>query len=632
MDYKELGTEILSLVGGKDNVSGLTHCATRLRFNLKDESLAKTDVLKETPGVLGVVSNGGQYQIIIGNDVNHVYRPIMDIVKLDEGNAGGGEEEKKSIGAKVIDTITGIFTPVLPAITAAGMLKAVLALCTAFHWLDNTSQTYQIINFMADAAFYFLPILLANSAAKKFKTNPYLAMMLGGILLHPNFVSMVAASKEAGEAIRFLGMPLYNATYSSSVIPIILAVWFMSYVEPLADKVSPKAIKFFTKPLLTILVAGTATLLVIGPVGFVLSAWVADAINMLNTYASWLVPTLLGGLFPLLVMTGTHYGIIPIGINNRMTTGYDTLVYPANLCSNIAQGASSFAVGLKTKKQKVKELAFSAGITAVCGITEPALYGINMRFKTPLAAACAGGAVGGLYVGLFGVRNYAGGSPGLMTLPGYIGGDGFTDLINAVIGAAIAFAASFILTLVLFKDEKEGIDPVKNETKETTENKDQKASASLSSASIEIAAPVDGQLVKLSDVNDPTFAQAILGKGAAIIPEDNTFHSPVNGEVVMVFNTEHAIGLKSEDGAEVLIHVGLDTVNLKGKHYHALVKAGDKVKIGDPILEVDLAAVKAEGYDVVTPVLLTNSNDYADIVASASGSTKAGTSIIRAFH
>ncbi len=632
MDYKGLGTEILSLVGGKDNVSGLTHCATRLRFNLKDESLAKTDVLKETPGVLGVVSNGGQYQIIIGNDVNHVYRPIMDIVKLDEGNAGGSEEEKKSVGAKIIDTITGIFTPVLPAITAAGMLKAVLALCTAFHWLDNTSETYQIINFMADAAFYFLPILLANSAAKKFKTNPYLAMMLGGILLHPNFVSMVAASRETGEAIRFLGMPLYNATYSSSVIPIILAVWFMSYVEPLADKVSPKAIKFFTKPLLTILVAGTVTLLVIGPVGFILSAWVADAINMLNTYASWLVPTLLGGLFPLLVMTGTHYGIIPIGINNRMTTGYDTLVYPANLCSNIAQGASSFAVGLKTKKQKVKELAFSAGITAVCGITEPALYGINMRFKTPLAAACAGGAVGGLYVGLFGVRNYAGGSPGLMTLPGYIGGDGFTDLINAVIGAAIAFAASFILTLVLFKDEKEGLDPAKNDTKENTENKDQKASASLSSASIEIAAPVDGQLVKLSDVNDPTFAQAILGKGAAIIPEDNTFHSPVNGEVVMVFNTEHAIGLKSDDGAEVLIHVGLDTVNLKGKHYHALVKAGDKVKIGDPILEVDLAAVKAEGYDVVTPVLLTNSNDYADIVASASGSTKAGTSIIRAFH
>lgn len=637
MNYNELGTEILSLVGGKDNVSGLTHCATRLRFNLKDESLAQTDVLKETPGVLGVVSSGGQYQIIIGNDVNHVYRPIMDIVKLDEGKgAAPAEEEKKSIGAKLIDTITGIFTPVLPAITAAGMLKAVLALCTAFHWLDTASETYQVINFMADAAFYFLPILLANSAAKKFNTNPYLAMMLGGILLHPNFVSMVAASKETGEAIRFLGMPLYNATYSSSVIPIILAVWFMSYVEPLADKVSPKAIKFFTKPLLTILVAGSVTLLAIGPLGFILSSWIADGINLLNTYASWLVPTLLGGLFPLMVMTGTHYGIIPIGINNRMTTGYDTLVYPANLCSNIAQGASTFAVGLKTKKKKVKELAFSAGITAVCGITEPALYGINMRFKTPLAAACAGGAAGGLYVGLLGVRNYAGGSPGLMTLPGYIGGEGFGDLINAVIGACIAFAVSFVLTLVLFKDENEGLNAInnKNEEKEAKKEKkaEEKALASLSAGSVEIAAPVAGQLVKLSDVNDPTFAQEILGKGAAIVPEEDVFRSPVNGEVVMVFNTEHAIGLKSDDGAEVLIHVGLDTVNLNGEHYHALVKAGDKVRIGDPILEVDLKAVKAKGYDVVTPILLTNSGEFADIVASASGSTAAGDSIIRAFR
>lgn len=626
MNYNELGTEILSLVGDKDNVSGLTHCATRLRFNLKDESLAQTDVLKETTGVLGVVSSGGQYQIIIGNDVNHVYRPIMDILKLEEGNIEA-DGEKKSLGAKLIDTITGIFTPILPAITAAGMLKAVLALCTAFHWIDTASQTYQIINFMADAAFYFLPILLANSAAKKFNTNPYLAMMLGGILLHPNFVSMVAASKETGEAIRFLNMPLYNATYSSSVIPIILAVWFMSYVEPLADKVSPKAIKFFIKPLLTILVSGLVTLLVIGPIGFIISSLIADGINTLNTYASWLVPTVLGGLFPLMVMTGTHYGIIPIGINNRMTMGFDTLVYPANLCSNIAQGASTFAVGLKTKKKKVKELAFSAGVTAVCGITEPALYGINMRFKTPLAAACIGGAAGGLYAGLCGVRNYAGGSPGLMTLPGYIGGDGFTDLINAVIGACIAFGVSFVLTFILFKENSSE----QSEEKETNKA-DQPAFASLSAANVEISAPVAGQMVQLCDVNDPTFAQEILGKGAAIIPEENVFHSPVDGEVVMVFNTKHAIGLKSDDGAEVLIHVGLDTVNLNGEHYNSLVKAGDRVKKGDPILEVELDAIKAKGYDLVTPILLTNSNEFGDIVASGSGNTVAGASIIRAFR
>lgn len=309
---------------------------------------------------------------------------IMDVVKLEEFNSALKSEEKKGLGSKFIDTITGIFTPILPAITAAGMIKAVLSICTAFGWLQTTDSTYQVINFMADAAFYFLPVLLANSAAKKFNTNPYLAMMIGGILLHPNFVSMVTASKETGEAIRLFGLPVYNASYSSSVIPIILAVWFMSYVEPIADRISPKAIKFFTKPLITILVSGTVTLLAIGPVGFIISSWISNGINLLNSYASWLVPTLLGGLFPIFVMTGTHYGIIPIGINNRMTMGYDTLVYPANLCSNIAQGAATFAVAVKTKQENIRELAYSTGITAVCGITEPALFGVNIRFKTTI--------------------------------------------------------------------------------------------------------------------------------------------------------------------------------------------------------------------------------------------------------
>ncbi len=335
MNYQELGTKILNLVGGKENVTGLTHCATRLRFILKDDTKAQTDVLKSTPGVLGVVKNGGQYQVIIGNDVNHVYKPIAEVCDLAGAGTGKSQEpeEKKSLGERFIATITGIFTPILPAITAAGMLKAVLAVLTAFKLVSTSSDTYQVINFMADAAFYFLPILLANSAAKKFNCNPYLAMMLGGILLHPNFVNMVAASKESGEAIRLFFVPIYNASYSSSVIPIILSVWFMSLVEPIADKVSPKAIKFFTKPLITILISGAVTLWVLGPIGYIVASWIANGVNLLNTYVSWLVPLVLGGTFPLLVMTGTHYGIIPIGINNRMTTGYDTIVYPAEVAN-----------------------------------------------------------------------------------------------------------------------------------------------------------------------------------------------------------------------------------------------------------------------------------------------------------
>lgn len=628
MNYTELGQEILSLVGGQENVSDLTHCATRLRFNLRDESKAKTDQLKDTPGVLGVVQNGGQYQIIIGNDVNHVYKPIMEICHLDERTDAADEGVKKGWGSRLIDTITGIFTPVLPAITAAGMLKAVLALCTAFGWLTAADSTYQILNFMADAAFYFLPILLANSAAKKFGCNPYIAMLLGGMLLHPNFTAMVASAKETGEMISFLGLPVYAASYSSSVIPVILIVLAQSYIEPVADRISPKAIKFFTKPLITTLVTGLLGLLILGPVGYIVATWIADGINALNTYAGWLVPLVLGALFPLLVMTGTHYGIIPIGINNRMTTGFDTIVYPANLCSNIAQGASSFAVALKTKKEKVRELGWSAGITAVCGITEPALYGVNMRYKTPLIAACIGGGAGGLFVGLMGVRNYAGGSPGLMTLPGYIGERGFYDLSNACIGAAIAFAVSFAVTWFLFHDEDEGLKAAAGEDNE----KETIDSSGLGNASVQIMSPAAGELKPLSRVNDPTFAQEILGKGFAVEPSDGRFVSPVKGEVVMVFDTKHAIGLRSEDGAEILIHVGLDTVNLKGAHYQVLVKAGDAVEVGTPILTVDLDAVRGAGYEVITPVLVTNTSEFAEIVCNASGKIQAGEPAARAFR
>ena len=631
MNYQELGDKILTLVGGKENVSGLTHCATRLRFNLKGEGKAQTDALKKTPGVLGVVVSGGQYQIIIGNDVNHVYKPIAEKCSLSQNSDAKKEEgEKKSIGARLIDTITGIFTPVLPAITAAGMLKAVLSLLVAFSLVDTEASTYQVINFMADAAFYFLPILLANSAAKKFGCNPYLAMMLGGILLHPNFINMVTASQESGEAIKLFFIPIYNASYSSSVIPIILMVWFMSLVEPIADRISPKPVKFFTKPLITALVAGAVGLAVLGPIGYIIANWIATGVTLLNTYVSWLVPLILGGVFPLLVMTGTHYGIIPIGINNRMTTGFDTIVYPANLASNIAQGAATFAVAVKTKKSDIRQLASSAGITAVCGITEPALYGVNMRFKTPLISACIGGAAGGLFMGIFTVKNYGGGSPGLMTLPGYIGGDSLRDLMLACIGAAIAFVIAFIISFILYKDkEEEDTIPA---GAETPVEKTQAAAAEAvqSSGNItNICSPVKGKLAPLSSVNDPTFAEEILGKGAAVIPENGNFVSPVKGTIQTVFDTKHAIGITSDTGVELLIHVGLDTVNLKGKFYEALVKDGDAVEVGTPILKVDLDGIKKAGYDIITPVLVTNTMEYGDVIAVSDGEIMPEETIIK---
>lgn len=620
MDYNKLAEVILQNVGGSGNVSGLTHCATRLRFNLKDESKANTDTLKKTKGVMGVVSSGGQYQVIIGSDVASVYKPLNEMCEIKDNQKEVGE--KKPWYATAIDTLSGIFTPILPALTASGMLKAVLSLLVAFKLVDSGSQSYQVINFMADATFYFLPILLANSAAKKFKCNPYLAMMLGGMLLHPNFVNMVAASKESGEAIRLFMIPIYNAGYSSSVIPIILSVWFMSVVEPVADKISPKAIKFFSKPLITALVTGVVTLSVLGPLGYIISNYLADFLRSMEAYG-WLVSMVLGAVFPLLVMTGTHYAIVPVGINNRMTMGYDSLVYPNNLASNIAQGAATLAVAFKSKVEETRQLAYSAGITAVCGITEPALFGINVPKRTPLYSAMAGGAAGGLFVGLMHVKNYSGGSPGLLTLPSYIGGDSLNDLYFAIIGAAIAFAVAFAISYVLYKDPKEEEMTVETAPETLTEKKYVSANAAT------ICAPVTGKAVSLKEVSDPTFAEEILGKGVAIIPTDGHVVSPVNGIVVTVFETLHAIGLKSDDGVEVLIHIGLDTVKLGGKHFTARAKSGDKVTIGTPLVDFDVEKVKEEGYDVITPVIISNTFEYGDVLGVTDQEVKAGDSVIK---
>lgn len=458
MNYEELSKVILEKVGGKDNVANATHCATRLRLNLKDESIADTEALKATPGIVGVVSKNGQYQIIIGAEVLQVYQKLAKMLPEGEKSAAPAPVENKgSFVGRLIDTVTGIFTPILPALTAAGMIKAVLALLVAFKLVQSSSHTYQVINFMGDATFYFLPILLANSAAKKLGCNPYLAMMLGGILIHPNFISLIATAKETGEALTIFGLPIYNASYASSVIPIILGVLLMSKVEPLADKISPKAIKFFTVPLITMFITGIATLCVLGPIGYIISNGIAFVVNTLGDITPWLVPTIIGLFLPFLVMTGTHHALTPIGINNRMTLGFDTIIYPGQLASNVAQGAAALAVSLKTKDSERKQLCSATGITAVCGITEPVLFGVTMKIKTNMVAAMAGGGVGGFFMGLMNTKNYSGGSPGLLTLPSYIGLDApMSNFYFACIGAAIAFVVSFAVSFVLYRDEKAG--------------------------------------------------------------------------------------------------------------------------------------------------------------------------------
>ncbi len=619
MNYKSLAEEILRLIGGESNIASLVHCATRLRFTLKDEKKADTAKLKQTKGIMGVVSSGGQYQVIIGSDVSHVFKEIMGMTKLENSNAGE-EKDNRKIADKVIDTISGIFTPVLPAITAAGMLKAVLAILITTKLITNDSQTYQVLNFMADAGFYFLPILLANSAAKKFKVNPYMAMMIGGMLLHPTFTGMITAAKEAGTGIAVFGMNIPLASYGSSVIPIILSVWLMSYVEPFADKVSPKAVKFFLKPLITAMVVGIATLVVVGPLGYIISDKVAVGIGAIEARASWLVPTIIGALSPLLVMTGTHYGIIPIGINNIMTLGYDTFVGPGMMVSNVAQGGAALAISLKTKDSEFKQLASTAGITGLCGITEPALYGVNLKTKIGLYASIIGGGIGGLFFGIFGVARYATGSPGLLTLPVYIGGDSMSNFYYACIGVVISIVVAFIIAFALYKDS---VDETVEEKKEEVKK------ALVKEGMVTVCAPLTGEAVALSEVNDLTFAEEIMGPGMAIIPTEGKVVSPVNGTVAMIFETKHAIALVDDNGTELLIHVGLDTVKLGGKYFTAHVKAGDKVKVGSPLVDFDLNGIKGEGYDIITPVIVTNSAEYSSVLSITDRAVKMGEEVIK---
>ena len=606
MDNKQLASIILGNVGGKDNVSQVVHCATRLRFRLRDESIAKTDVLKSTPGVLSVINAGGQYQIVIGPDVPQVYQEVVALGGFEAQAQVPDDDEPKKQQSKLsaaLEAIASIFQPIIPAITGAGLLKALMALLVVLKVLDNSSQTYKLLNAFADSAFYFLPILLGASAAKRFKCNQYVAMALGGILIYPTFITMVSEAKAAGEAIHFFGLPVTLASYSSSVIPIILGVWFMSVVEHFVSKVSPKAVKFFTVPLASLLIAGTVTLVALGPLGTWIGNLIAAFFTWLNATAGWAVPTLVGVFTPLLVMTGTHYGLIPIGVNNLATAGFDTVVGPGMLTSNVAQGAAGFAVAVRSKNRATKELAASAGLTGILGITEPVLYGINLRFVYPLIGAMIGGGVGGLFLGVTGVGRYASGSPGLLVLPGYIGGEGLANFYLACVGTVIAMVVSFAATFVLYGVyEKQGKldaaetgnvpEPV---TKTPVAARDDK----------EIVAMANGELIPASKIKDDVFAQEILGQTVAIEPTEGVIAAPANGVLELIHETGHAFSVRMADGTALLIHVGIDTVQMKGEGFKVLKKEGDTVKAGEPVVEVDLGAVAKAGYSMQTMLIVT---------------------------
>lgn len=590
MNYEELADGIIKNVGGVKNINGFTHCATRLRFTLNDDKKVNKGQIEGFKEVYGTNYSGGQFQIIIGTDVANVYSTIIKKYNINDDNSNGTDKKEKLLGT-LFDTIAGIFTPILPAIMAGGMLKAFLAVLVVFKLISNTSNIYTLLTFISDASFYFLPVFLGVTAAQKFKCNPFLGAMLGGVLIHPTFTGLVSA----GEPFSLFGMNLPLYSYGSSVIPIILSVWFMSYIQKGADRIMPKVLKVIGVPLITILITAPIMLMVIAPLGNLVGSVLLNAVNWVASYLPWFPGLFLGAFAPFIIMTGMHYAFMPVMLS-QMAAGGETFLGPASLASNMAQAGATLAVAFKSKNVEIKQIATSTGFTALMGITEPAMYGVTLKNKKVMYCAMVGGAIGGLYAGITGIFRVAFGATGLATIAVWITPD-ITNLVNAVITILLGFIIAFLLTYFIGYKE----DTV---TKKVITNKE-----------IDILKPLKGEVKELKEVNDPTFANEIIGKGVAIYPSEGNLYSPVDGVVSAIFPTKHAIGITSDDGIEVLIHIGLDTVRLKGEFFESHVTDKQIVKKGDLLVTFDRDKILEKGYDLITPILITNLDSSKEIVA-----------------
>ncbi|ODJ58722.1 beta-glucoside-specific PTS transporter subunit IIABC [Brochothrix thermosphacta] len=603
MKYTNTAKEILKTVGGEDNIESLVHCMTRLRFVLKDESQADDAYMKNIPGVMGVMKKGGQYQVIMGNDVASYFKELQKISTFST-NANTSSSKKKNPFEAFVDIISSCMSPLIPALLGGGMIKVLLILLPLMGLLDAKGQTYTILAFFGDAPFYFLPIMLAYTAAIKFNVTPMLAVSVAGIMLHPNFVAMVTA----GDPVFLFGIPVTLASYSSSVIPILIMVWLMQYIESFFEKIIPTAIKSFMKPLLIILISGFLALVVVGPLGTYAGELLSTIILGIQDKAGWLALGLMAAFMPLIIMTGMHWAFAPIFLIASPATP-DILILPAMLASNIAQGAATLAVSLKAKNKNLKQISAAASISAlVAGVTEPALYGVNLKLKKPLYAAMISGGIVGIYIGITGLKSFAFAVPSVVSLPQFIGGGSNINIFNALVVTVGSFLLTFILTWIFGFDEEPENAPVPNLDAENTVQ-------SGSGDTKKIAAPTSGKVVPLEKVADTVFSEKMMGDGIAILPDDNTFVAPFNGTVTTVFPTKHAIGLTSDSGIELLIHIGLETVSLDGKFFTTFVEAGDTITEGQKLVEVALDQLIAAGYDITTPVIVTNTDAYIDIIS-----------------
>ncbi|MBU3895042.1 PTS beta-glucoside transporter subunit IIABC [Serratia rubidaea] len=601
MKYQELAGDILQGVGGRENIISLVHCATRLRFKLNDPAQADAAGLKNNPGVIMVVESGGQFQVVIGNHVHEVYQAVCRAAGLnDESPAAAPQQgEKSSLLARFIDVVSGIFTPFLGVMAASGILKGFLALSLVGGLLSESSGAYRMLFAASDALFYFLPIVLGYTAGKKFGGNPFLTMVIGGALVHPLMLEAFQASS-AGETITFFGIPVVLINYVSSVIPIIASAWFCCWLERQSNKVMPSAVKNFFTPLLCLLVTVPLTFLLIGPLATGLGELLAAGFQVVYQFAPWLAGGILGALWQVCVIFGLHWGLVPLMMNNMAVLGHDSMI-PLLLPAVFGQVGAAIGVFLKTRDPRLKTLAGSGAVAGVFGITEPVVYGVTLPNRRPFIFGCVGGAVGGAIIALAQSKVYSFGLASIFTLAQVIPASGFdTTVWGAIIGVVVALVLAALLTLIA------GL-PKQPATAEDA------ATAPAAAGDDDILAPLTGVAVALDAVPDPTFASGLMGQGAAIIPAEGRVVAPFHGEVASLFSTKHALGLLSDSGIEVLIHVGIDTVKLNGEHFTAHIKEGDKIAPGDLLVEFDREAILRAGYDLSTPVIISNSEDYAGV-------------------
>ncbi|HBW13111.1 MAG TPA: PTS beta-glucoside transporter subunit EIIBCA [Proteiniclasticum sp.] len=615
MSNDKLAKALITNIGGVENITQVWHCITRLRFNIKNNDLVKMDTIKKMNGVLGAQFQSGQLQVIIGSEVADVFREV-ELLTSGKINLEAAEEKSMNVVEKVFDVISGIFTPILPAIVGGGLLKGIMAILSATNILSASSETYMILNAISDAVFYFLPFMLAYSASNKFKTSTALSLTLAGILMYPTFVNLATAGEIT--KLSFIGINIPVNNYSSSVIPIILGVWLLSYVERLAKKFVPKSLNIVFVPLIMLLVTAPIVLALIAPAGSFLGVYLERIFTKIFTVAGPFGGALMGGLMPLIVITGMHYAFFPGTFASFAKVGFDVMLLPMNLVANLAQAGATLGVLIKTKDSKMRQIAFSALIPAIFGITEPAIYGVTMRLKKPFYASLIGAAIGGATLAGLSVKAFSFTVPGILALPTYIE-QGTYNFMFAVFGVVLSFGIALILTLVMKFDlgeEKTEVSPTTVISVET-----------VKSTPIRVAAPITGEIKLLSECPDKTFASETMGKGVCIIPTEGKVVSPFDGKVILTTPTNHAIAVLSNDGVEVLIHVGLETVELEGEFFELKVSEGDIVNKGEDLLLFDLTEMNKRKINLCSPIVVTNTANYLDVlVTKNTGSTVSSSS------